>query len=80
MMLGRLRMSPEQCEKAYCRFSKDIFEPNYKGHDPRRALQKIKAEGRFDAIALEAAIKDVLNTVELDDAPLMEADDPTCKV
>ncbi|KAF1347018.1 acyl transferase/acyl hydrolase/lysophospholipase, partial [Delphinella strobiligena] len=79
LMLGRLKMSPDQCEKAYCKLSKEIFEPNYRPHDPRRALEKFRAEGKFDAIALEVAIKDVLKTVGLEDAPLMKEDDPTCK-
>ena len=80
MMLGRLKISPDQYEKAYCKLSKEIFEPNYKLRDPRRALEKLRADGKFDAIALEVAIRDVLKTVGLEDAPLMEEDDPTCKV
>lgn len=73
-------MSPDECEKTYCKLSKEIFEPSYRSHDPRRALEKLRAEGKFDANALEGAIKDILKTVGLDEAPLMEKDDPTCKV
>src|SRR5690242_7546111 len=50
VMLGRLRMSVDECMDAYASLSKEVFEK--KGH---RLRMNGKFQGRFDTAALEEA-------------------------
>lgn len=73
-------MTLDQCESAYRELSQAIFEPNYRTFDPRRAFEKLKAEGKYDAVALELAVKEIVKRNGCEEAPLMEDADVTCKV
>ena len=61
-MLGRLRMSIDECEDAYMKFSENIFKP------PNAivgAYNLINANGRFSTQALETSIKELIGSVGL---------------
>jgi hypothetical protein len=81
-MLGRLRMSLEECEDAYLQLSEQIFTPtrqrsNFFGH----AKDFLKADGRFDAKALENAIKECVRRKMPEDSLLKDPEDnPSCRV
>lgn len=61
-MLGRLRMSVDQCEDAYMKFSEDIFtSPNA----VTKAYNLLNAKGRFSTQALEANIKELIDSAGL---------------
>lgn len=61
IMLGRLRMSVDQCIKAYVTMSKHIFEPVHsKANLPGRAIAKFQAEGKFNSQALEDQVRQIL--------------------
>lgn len=61
IMLGRLRMSVDDCIDAYTKLSEKIFEPVLsKANVPGRAIQKLRAEGKFEAHVLEEQIKQLL--------------------
>ena len=64
IMLGRLRMSIDQCEGAYAMFSQDIFTPR-SSTAIGRARDFITAEGKFSTEALETYIKELIDTVGL---------------
>ena len=75
IMLGRLRMSVDECIKAYIDLSSEVFGQGNKKH--------ILAKTKFSADALEAAMGKVINdklgpgkTHET----LLERDQPRCKV
>ena len=85
-MLGRLRMSFDECEDAYLNLSESIFTA-------RRARINIfgkskdflKADGKFDAQVLENAIKDQIRAKSRNiggDASniLLKKSSPHCKV
>jgi len=59
-MLGRLRMSIDQCEEAYVKLSEDIFTPRYT-NDIANAYSIVNAEGRFSTQPLEANIKRLID-------------------
>lgn len=61
VMLGRLRMSLEQCENAYRKLSSDIFAPRRSSWNIfGRGRDFLASDGRFDAKELEHAIKSVI--------------------
>ncbi|KAK6499025.1 hypothetical protein TWF481_011595 [Arthrobotrys musiformis] len=60
MMLGRLRMSVEECLSCWADLSKKIFQPKRSKYNPLKAVSFLKADGRFDAEILEAGIKDII--------------------
>lgn len=61
IMLGRLRMSLDDCELAYLQLSESIFTPKRKGMNLfDRAKDKWKANGKFDHKGLESAIIDII--------------------
>jgi hypothetical protein len=64
IMLGRLRMSIDQCEKAYAKFSQDIFTPR-SSTAIGRARNFITAEGKFSTEALEIYIKELIDAAGL---------------
>jgi predicted acylesterase/phospholipase RssA len=83
-MLGRLRMSLKECKAAYIMLSEQIFTPNRNEIDPRRVIDFLKANGRFDEKPLEQRIKEAIRQRSLPvDALLHEvSEDPNepCKV
>jgi hypothetical protein len=61
-MLGRLRMSIDECEAAYMKFSEDIFKPR---NAVVGAYNLLNAQGKFSTEALEANIKELIDKAEL---------------
>jgi hypothetical protein len=75
-MLGRLKMSIDECISAYLTLSDDIFHK--KRH---RVTIKGKIQGRFDSDALEAAVKQVIRGHGYqEDALLKDAPGSKCRV
>jgi hypothetical protein len=77
IMLGRLKMSIEECEDAYISLSERVFQRVH--YLPVSLSGKI--QGRFDSRALETAVKETLSERGLEeDTLLKEGSDSTCKV
>ena len=75
-MLGRLRMTTEECINAYVSMFDKIFTK--KSH---RVNSRLGLQGRFDSQELEKAIKQVLIDRNLDsEALLKDVADAPCKV
>ena len=76
VMLGRLRMTVDDCINAYTSLSDKVFEK--KSH---RVNIKGKLQGRFDAAELERAVKKILADRGFDENTLFkESPDVSCKV
>lgn len=75
-MLGRLRMTVDECIEVYREMSEEIF------HKQRHRLKPNgNVQGRFDTIALERAIQRCVARAELSkDALLYDTDDASCRV
>jgi patatin-like phospholipase/acyl hydrolase len=82
IMLGRLRMSVEDCEDAYAQLSDAIFTPRRnRANIPGRALDFLKANGKFDERPLEEILKRKIADAGLDADELLEDARPdSCKV
>ncbi|KAF8854495.1 FabD/lysophospholipase-like protein [Acephala macrosclerotiorum] len=78
IMLGRLRMSIDQCEDAYMKFSEDIFtSPNAIA----KAYNLLNATGRFSTQALETNIKEFIDSAGLAQSEKFDdSRDGSCKV
>ena len=75
-MLGRLRMSIDECIDAYLSLSDRIFQK--KRH---RVTIKGNIQGRFDSEELERAVKEVVTAQGLsEDTLLKDESDDACKV
>lgn len=75
-MLGRLRMSIDECIDAYLSLSDRIFQK--KRH---RVTAQGNIQGRFDSEELARAVKEVVTRKGLqEDALLKDASDDACKV
>ncbi len=75
-MLGRLKMSIDECVDAYLSLSDRIFQK--KRH---RVTIKGNVQGRFDSEELERAVKEVVTAQGLqEDALLKDASGDACKV
>ncbi|KAF3214016.1 hypothetical protein TWF106_009370 [Orbilia oligospora] len=59
-MLGRLRMSIDECIADWVELSKKIFQPKHRKFNLLRVVDFLKANGRFDAEILEAGIKEII--------------------
>lgn len=76
IMLGRLRMTVDECIAAYTSLSNKVFEK--KSH---RVKINGQLQGRFDSTALEQAVKQTLaNSGHSKDALLKDCSDGACKV
>jgi patatin-like phospholipase/acyl hydrolase len=75
VMLGRLRMTIDECIDAYTTLSDKVFEK--KSH---RVNLKGKLHGRFDSAGLERAVKDVIANRGLGEDALLKDTDSPCKV
>lgn len=76
IMLGRLRMTVDECITAYTSLSDKVFEK--KSH---RVTIKGKLQGRFNAAELEQAVKSILiDRGFAENALLKDSDDAACKV
>ena len=75
-MLGRLKMSVDECIKAYLLLSDRVFQK--KRH---RVTTKGSIQGRFDSEELERAVKEVVTAQGLqEDTLLKDASEDACKV
>jgi hypothetical protein len=75
-MLGRLRMSIDECIDAYISLSDRIFQK--KRH---RVTVKGNIQGKFDSEELARAVREVVTGKGLEeDALLKDASDNVCKV
>jgi hypothetical protein len=76
VMLGRLKMSIDECIDAYLSLSDRIFQK--KRH---RVTVKGNVQGRFDSDELELAVKEVIISQGLqEDALLKDTPEAECKV
>jgi predicted acylesterase/phospholipase RssA len=76
IMLGRLRMTVDECIDAYVSLSDRIFQKQR-----HRVTIKGRVQGRFDSDELERAIKEIVARQGLaEDALLKDAPDTKCKV
>ncbi|KAL8296146.1 hypothetical protein RB600_001572 [Gaeumannomyces tritici] len=75
IMLGRLRMTVDECIVTYTSLSDRVFEK--KSH---RINIKGQLKGRFDGAELEAAIKKTLRDCGLEEDALLNDFDTSCKV
>jgi hypothetical protein len=68
IMLGRLRMSIDECIKAYTDLSEDVF------HKKRRLPIGVKGDlkERYDSKALEFAVKKILKDRDMDENALLK--------
>jgi hypothetical protein len=75
-MLGRLKMSIDECINAYLTLSDRIFQK--KRH---RVTVKGNIQGRFDSDELARAVKEIATKQGLqEEALLKDSPDTTCKV
>ncbi len=81
IMLGRLRMSLDECQAAYTLLSETIFTPVHNSADPKRLYKYLKASGKFEHAPLENSIKSAIWSKQLhEDALLKDKDLDACKV
>jgi hypothetical protein len=81
-MLGRLRMSLDECEKYYLKLSESIFSPaRNEGNVVGRGYDYLQANARFKAQPLKDTIRKILVDRQLsDDELLMDEDLESCKM
>lgn len=77
IMLGRLRMSVADCIEAYKHLSKEIFTPAHSSANVAgKAVDFLKAKGRFRSEPLERCIKEILKKHNLSEDELMIDQNP----
>ena len=80
-MIGRLRMSLDECQSAYTLLSETIFTPVHNPVDPRRLYKYLNASGKFQNGPLEDSIKSTMWSKDFqEDALLQERDLDACRV
>jgi predicted acylesterase/phospholipase RssA len=73
IMLGRLRMSVEECIETYKTLSQRIFTPVHsKANIAGRAITKLKAEGKFESEPLEKVVKEICRSRDLPETELLK--------
>ena len=82
IMLGRLRMSLDDCEAAYLNLSREIFTPTRStANVPGKVFDFLQANGKFDSRPLERSIATILRGQgKSEDELLKETDQDSCKV
>ena len=82
IMLGRLRMSLEECETAYKTLSSEIFRARSRhSADPRRIYDFLEANGKFNPQPLEESVRNILGDHHLaEDELLQDSDAEACRV
>jgi hypothetical protein len=77
-------MSLKECEEAYLKLGKDIFEPKRGKWDGRRLIDFVQANEKFDSSILESSIRTIIGEKTGDEnTPLKPFDTPAdgdCKV
>lgn len=77
IMLGRLRMSVADCIKAYKHLSHEIFTPTHgSANVAGKAVDFLKAKGKFRSEPLERCIKQILKEHNLSEDELMIDQNP----
>ncbi|CAH0035152.1 unnamed protein product [Clonostachys rhizophaga] len=80
IMLGRLRMSIDECEAAYAQLATDIFTPRrHRANFLGQSVDFLKANGKFDEQPLEKNLKNNIKDAGLDEEEFlhdMRADSP----
>ena len=82
-MLGRLRMTLEECERAYLELSQKIFRPKRCRYSPMRLVDGLSLSERFDSKVLELLMKRVIKEKTGDAHALLrdgESDGEGCNV
>jgi len=81
-MLGRLRLTLDQCQDAYIRLAERIFNPKRnKMNIGGKVKDFLLADGRFDSVALEEVVKEIIvesGGLRVDE--LLQDPDPKCNV
>ncbi|KAF2269767.1 FabD/lysophospholipase-like protein [Lojkania enalia] len=73
IMLGRLRMTVNECIDTYKVLSQRIFSPVHsKANIPARAITKLKAEGKFESQPLEQVVKEICRGRGLSETELLK--------
>ena len=81
IMLGRLRMTLDQCEAAYMKLSSNVFKKSRSSADPRRIYDFLEANGKFSPKPLEDTVAEMLRDRDLADNELLKNHDPdACRV
>ncbi|CAM1511722.1 Fc.00g092350.m01.CDS01 [Cosmosporella sp. VM-42] len=83
IMIGCLRMSLDDCEKAYVTMAEQIFQPKRSSLNPKRFVDYIQARERFSSRSMEKVLKDIIGSqTGNQNTKLMgtEQNDPACKV
>lgn len=76
IMLGRLKMTVDECISAYADLSDEVFQKKHHRVNIRAGIQ-----GRFDSSALERAVKEIIVSKGFDkDELLFDKHDDACKV
>lgn len=75
-MLGRLRMTIDECIDAYLNLSEKVFQKKRSRFGLTGQIR-----GRFDSVELERAVKETIKERGLrDDVLLKDSDEAACKV
>lgn len=82
IMLGRLRMSIDECEEVYVKLTQKIFVPKRSGTNIiGRGIDFVNAQGKFSSEVLEAGIKDIVKSKGFsEDELFFHQVDDECKV
>ncbi|KAM5370882.1 hypothetical protein ACJZ2D_008315 [Fusarium nematophilum] len=80
IMLGRLRMSIPECIDRYKELSAQVFKPKRQHNILGKAKDLWKLDGAFDALALEAATRKVIQDAGMDPSEHLLERDAQCKV
>jgi hypothetical protein len=78
IMLGRLKMSVEECIDQYLKLSENIFQS--RGNALASPIRKFKLSAKFDALKLEESVVEALESCGLKEDELLEEVSPKCKV
>ncbi|KFY07041.1 hypothetical protein V492_07500, partial [Pseudogymnoascus sp. VKM F-4246] len=83
IMLGRLRMTTDECIDAYTQLSKTIFTPKHSRRSPARPVNFVNGDEKFDSKAFEGEIKTQIKNSKVaneDDQILLRDANSTCGV
>ena len=83
MMLGRLKMSLDECEGAYLELSQKIFRPKRYKYNPMKLIDSFSLSERFDSKVLEVLVKKAIKEKTGDAHALLcdkDSTSPGCKV
>ena len=80
-MLGRLRMTLDECESAYSMLSETIFTPVHNPANPIRIYKFLNAKGKFSSTPLEDSIKSTIWSKDFSEHTLLKDQEPdACKI